>query len=121
MSGDMARATELLRQGLAADRPLAGMVQFVDGRGPADLLTLRAARALAAADVLVADKGAHAQVLALARRDAERRPPQGAEALAALAAEGRRVVRLVAETGWRQELAALDAAGVPAEVLPIAG
>jgi precorrin-2 dehydrogenase/sirohydrochlorin ferrochelatase len=120
MAGDMARAAELLRQALASDRPVAGAVQFVDGRGPADLLTLRAARALAAADVLVADEGAHPEVLALARRDAERRPPQGAEALAALAADGRCVVRLVVATGWRQELAALDAAGVLAEVLPIA-
>ena len=52
------------------------MVQFIDARGPADLLTLRAARALAAADVLVCDEDAHADVLALARRDAERTGPQ---------------------------------------------
>jgi siroheme synthase len=121
MASDMARAAELLRQALASDQPLAGAVQYVDARGPADLLTLRAARALAAADVLIADAGAHAEVLALARRDAERRGPAGVQELAAIAAQGQRVVRLITGTAWRQELAALDAAGVLTEVLPIAG
>lgn len=120
MGGDMARAADLLRQALAADQPRAGAVQFVDARGPADLLTLRAARALAAADVLIPDAGAHPDVVSLARRDAERRSPEGADQLAALAGEGRCVVRLIVGTGWRQEVAALDAAGVLAEVLPIA-
>lgn len=120
MAGDMARAEALLRAALAADQPLAGAVQYVDGRGPADLLTLRAARALAAADVLVVDEAAHPEVLALARRDAERRAPASVEDLAELAAEGRRVVRLIAGVAWRQELAALEATGALAEVLPIA-
>lgn len=120
MAGEMARAVDLLRQALASDQPLAGAVQFVDARGPADLLTLRAARALAAADVLIADEAAHAEVLALARRDAERRGPAGIEELAGIAAQGRRVVRLIVGVAWRQELAALDAAGVLTEVLPIA-
>jgi precorrin-2 dehydrogenase/sirohydrochlorin ferrochelatase len=120
MAGDMERAAELLRQALASDRPLAGAVQYVDARGPADLLTLRAARALAAADVLVADAGAHPEVLALARRDAERRGPAGVQELAGIAAAGRRVVRLIVGTAWRQELAALEAAGAPSEILPIA-
>jgi precorrin-2 dehydrogenase/sirohydrochlorin ferrochelatase len=120
IAGDMTRAAALLREALAADQPLAGAIQFVDARGPADLLTLRAARALAAADVLVADERAHPDVLALARRDAERRANPGIEALAALAAEGRRVVRLIVDPAWRQELADLDAAGVLTQVLPIA-
>jgi precorrin-2 dehydrogenase/sirohydrochlorin ferrochelatase len=42
------------------------------------------------------------------------------ERLAALAGEGRRVVRLIVGVAWRHELAALDAAGVQTEVLPIA-
>ena len=120
MAGDMPRAQALIREALAVDQPLAGAVQFVDARGPADLLTLRAARALAAADVLVIDEGAHPDVTALARRDAERRTAAGVEQMAGLAAEGRRIVRLIAGTGWRQELAALDAAGALTEVLPIA-
>jgi precorrin-2 dehydrogenase/sirohydrochlorin ferrochelatase len=121
MAGDMHRASRLLRQSLAEDRPLAGAIQFVDARGPADLLTLRAARALAAADLLVLDEGAHPEVVALARRDAERLGPQQAAALAAMAADGRRVVRLITGVAWRRELAELDAAGVLTEVLPIAG
>jgi len=121
MAGDMVRAAGLLRQALAADQPLAGAVQYVDARGPADLLTLRAARALAAADVLIADPAAHAEVLALARRDAERRGSAGVQELAAAAAQGQRVVRLITGTAWRRELAALDAAGVLTEILPIAG
>jgi precorrin-2 dehydrogenase/sirohydrochlorin ferrochelatase len=121
MAGDLTGATALLREALAADRPGAGMVQFIDARGPAERLTLRAARVLAAADVLVCDEDTHADVLALARRDAQRTGPQGADALAALAAQGLMVARLVTGTGWRAEQAALDAAGVATEVLAIAG
>jgi precorrin-2 dehydrogenase/sirohydrochlorin ferrochelatase len=120
MAGDMERAEALLRAALAADAPVAGVVQFIDARGPADLLTLRAARALAAADVLVCDPDADEEVLGLARRDAERLTPQSSERLAELAAQGRRVARLIVGTGWRAEHAALDAGGVDVEILPIA-
>ncbi|RAK59776.1 siroheme synthase [Phenylobacterium hankyongense] len=121
MAGDMERAESLLRAALASDAPAPGLVQFIDARGPADLLTLRAARALAAADVLVCDPDADEEVLGLARRDAERLAPQSSERLADLAAQGRRVARLIVGTHWRAEHAALDAAGVDTEVLPIAG
>jgi precorrin-2 dehydrogenase/sirohydrochlorin ferrochelatase len=120
-SGDMARASELLRKALTDDTPGAGQVQYIDARGPADLLTLRAARALAAADVLICDAGVHAEVLGLARRDAERLGPQAPERLAALAAQGLRIARLVVDPDWRTEHAALTAAGVDVEILPIAG
>lgn len=120
MAGDVGRAAQLLRQALASGQPLAGLIQFVDARGPADLVTLRAVRAIAAADVVIPDADAHPDILALARRDAERRAPQGPDALAALAGEGRRVVRLIVGAAWRRELAALDAAGLATEVLPIA-
>jgi precorrin-2 dehydrogenase/sirohydrochlorin ferrochelatase len=121
MRGERDAAVRLLRAALTRDQPGAGMVQFVDARGPADLLTLRAARALSAADILVCDAGAHAEVLALARRDAERAGPQAPERLAELAGQGLRVARLIVGAGWRTEQAALDAAGVETEVLPIAG
>lgn len=120
-SGDMAGATALLRKALADDAPAAGQVQYIDARGPADLLTLKAARALAAADVLVCDPGAHEEVLGLARRDAERLGPQTPQKLMALTSEGLRVARLVVDPDWRNEHAALAAAGVDVEVLPIAG
>ena len=98
-----------------------GTVKLVGaGPGAADLLTLRAARALAAADVLACDPGAHADVLALARRDAERLDGRTADQLAELAAEGLTVARLVTGTAWRSEQAALDAKGVNTQVLPIA-
>jgi precorrin-2 dehydrogenase/sirohydrochlorin ferrochelatase len=118
--GDKALAIALLREALARDEPGAGLVQFVDARGPADLLTLKAARALAAADVLVCDEAAHPDILALARRDAERTGPQTIEQLAELAAQGLRVARLVTGPGWRTEQVALGEHGVDAEVLPIA-
>ena len=121
MAGDQAGAIRLLREALQGDRPGAGVVQFIDARGPADLLTLRAARALSSADVLVCDEGSHADILGLARRDAERSDPQPPERLAELAAQGLRVARLVTGTAWRSEQAALAEAGVETEVLPIAG
>ncbi|THD51917.1 bifunctional precorrin-2 dehydrogenase/sirohydrochlorin ferrochelatase [Phenylobacterium sp.] len=121
LRGDKALAATLLREALARDEPGAGMVQFIDARGPADLLTLKAARALAAADVLVCDEAAHPDILALARRDAERPGPQTAARLAELTAQGLRVARLVTGPAWRSEQTALAAAGVDTEVLPIAG
>jgi precorrin-2 dehydrogenase / sirohydrochlorin ferrochelatase len=120
-AGDMEGAKERLRAALS-DAPVAlGTVQYIDARGPADLLTLRAARALATADVLVCDAQAHPDVLALARRDAERLDVRTADQLAELAAEGLTVARLVTGTTWRSEQAALDAKGVNTQVLPIPG
>ncbi len=122
MAGDMEIAARRLREALAWAEPLAGFVHFIDARGPADLLTLRAARVLASADVLAADAGACADIVALARRDAERLAGDiGADRLAELAGEGLRVARLVVTPGWRAELEALQAAGVEAEAAPIAG
>jgi precorrin-2 dehydrogenase/sirohydrochlorin ferrochelatase len=120
MGGDQAQAVRLLREALEHDAPGVGAVLFVDARGPADRLTLRAARALASADVLVCDEAAHPDVLALARRDAERTGPQSPARLAELAGQGLRVARLITGTAWRTELAALAEAGVETEVLPIA-
>jgi precorrin-2 dehydrogenase/sirohydrochlorin ferrochelatase len=121
MRGDQAEAIRLLRDALAHDAPGVGAVLYIDARGPVDQLTLRAARALSAADVLVCDDGADAEVLALARRDAERAGPQSPERLAELAAQGLRIARLITGTAWRSEVAALAEAGVATEVLPIAG
>lgn len=121
LAGDMDAARAQLRAALADNPQMAGRVQYIDARGPADLLTLRAARALAAADVLACDAEAHPDVLALARRDADRLEAPAAERLAALAAEGLTVARLVTDPAWRAEQTALAEAGVTTEVLPIAG
>lgn len=120
IAGDMARATQLLREALARDEPAPGMVQFVDARGPADLLTLKAARALATADVLVCDDDVSPEVLALTRRDAQRLPAQSAERVAELAARGLRVARLIVGVEWRRETVALAELGVDVEILPLA-
>ncbi|MES2341482.1 MAG: NAD(P)-dependent oxidoreductase [Pseudomonadota bacterium] len=118
-SGDMEQAQNLFRAAIAKGPKAAGKIQFVAGRGPADLLTLRASRALAAADVLAADDGADPDILAMARRDADRLAPAAAtpEALIDLARNGRRVVRLVVQAPPAAEAEALAAAGVPVEIL----
>ena len=120
MGGNQELAVELLRDALARDEPTVGAVQFIDALGPVDRLTLRAARALSSADVLVCDEGVDADILAFARRDAERIGPQSLERLTELTAEGLRIARLTTGSGWRQELSALEAAGVQTEVLPVA-
>jgi precorrin-2 dehydrogenase/sirohydrochlorin ferrochelatase len=119
MAGDMDKARELFLEALANGPASAGAVLFVAGRGPADLLTLRAARALAEADVLVPDEGAAPEVLELARRDAERRSPDevGLETLVALAGEGLRVVRVITAAPSPKVLLDLRSAGVAVEVL----
>lgn len=121
-SGDMTKAQQLFRDAIARGPKAIGKVQYVAGRGPADLLTIRASRALAAADVLVIDPGADPQVLAMARRDAERLDPgeAGPDHMAELVRSGRRVVRVLAAQLPAGEVQALAAAGVPVEVLATA-
>lgn len=122
LAGDMATAARLLLEALAAGPAFAGKVQLLSGEGPADGLTLRALRALASADLIVADPACDPQVLALARRDAERRRPADltVDDLAGLAGTGLRIVRLLAGASARDLAAALTAAGAPVEVLPVA-
>lgn len=120
-AGDMAKAEQLLKAALAAPREArAGRVLLLDGQVVVDLLSLKAARALAEADVLVADAGAQPAILALARRDARRLPPQTIDAagLAELA-RTRQIVRIVAGS-LAAEDAALTAAGAAVEILPVA-
>jgi uroporphyrin-III C-methyltransferase / precorrin-2 dehydrogenase / sirohydrochlorin ferrochelatase len=93
-------------------------VFFVRAAAP-DLLTLRAARILGAADVVVHDADAPADVVDLARRDAERivAGPDVAGRLVALARAGKLVVRLgVADDGHART--ALAAAGIASVALP---
>ncbi|MBI1684851.1 NAD(P)-dependent oxidoreductase [Caulobacter hibisci] len=119
MTGDMEKAGVLFREALARNAKKDGKVRFVAGKGPADLLTLRAVRALSAADVLVIDTGADPEVVTMARRDAQRLSPAEAspEHLIELAKSGRQVVRLVAAPVEPADIQALAAAGVTVEVL----
>jgi len=119
MSGDMEAAGRLFREALAKGSARKGRVRFIAGKGPSDLLTLRAVRALSAADVLVADPDADPQIMTMGRRDVERLSPDeaSAEHLIQLAHEGRQVIRLITGPVEPALVQALTAAGVAVEVL----
>ena len=94
------------------------------GPGDAELLTLKAMRALQAADVILFDELVSHEVLELARREAKRmlcRQQDVNDLMVRLARQGKQVVRLksgdpMASGGG--EIAALEAAGILVEVVP---
>ena len=122
MAGDAAKAERLLREAVAAGLATAGSVRLIDGKGPADLLTLRAARALAEADLLVIDPGAAPDIVALARRDAPRLGASETEpaTLREALAEGQRVVWITGPGGVEATALILAADGIVAIGLPSA-
>ena len=117
LAGDMALAEQLAREAIAADAPRAGAVQFLTAPSSADLLTLRALRALSAADRIAVEAGAGKAILKLARRDAPIEPLGAAQRLADLAADGLAVVCVTA-TPAPDLAAAVRAGGASVEVLP---
>ena len=72
-AGDLAQAERLMRAALAGGAAQVGQVWLIAAPAARDLLSLRAARALAEADVLVLDEGVDPDLAVLARRDAPRR------------------------------------------------
>lgn len=119
IAGQTTRAEALLRESLTSHAPPAGVVRFVDGRGPADQLSLSAARILAEADVVIADEDADKAVVALARRDARRLEPAHTtpSVLAEMAEQGLQVVRITGGGDAGEEMAALSEAGVEVEAV----
>lgn len=122
MAGEMDRARVLLRQALRSGGPAHGRIDYVRGDLAAERLTLKASRTLAAADLLACDSGVEAEVLVLARRDADRVAPQDAtpERLAELARQGFRVVRVTAGPPDQGEMRALAELGAEVGLLPVA-
>lgn len=119
MAGQTTRAEALLRESLTAHAPPMGVVRYIDGRGPAEQLSLLAARVLAEADAVIADDDADKAVVALARRDARRIAPADAppSVLADLAEQGLQVARITGARDAGEEMAALTEAGVRAEAI----
>ena len=141
LAGDDQAATAEYTAELAAAeanlaRPAPGIVHLVGaGPGAADLVSLRGLRLLGEADVIVHDRLGTAEVLDLARRDADRidvgkaqgnhtMPQREINALlVTLAQEGRRVVRLKGGDPFifgrgGEEVEALAAAGIAYDVVP---
>jgi len=120
----------------AADGDRRGHVTFVGaGPGEGELLTLKAVRALQAADVILFDDLVSNEVLELARREAKRilvgkragRPGckqhEINDMMISLAGAGRRVVRLKSGDPMifgraGEEIAALEAEGIGYDVVP---
>jgi precorrin-2 dehydrogenase/sirohydrochlorin ferrochelatase len=120
MAGDVEQAETLLRAALARHDPAPGGLRLVDGGGPADLLTLRAARALSEADLLIVDSDAIPEILILARRDAPRISAADLTAaeLADKIAEGFQLVWITGPGGVPRRQADPRLAGVFAQTLP---
>jgi precorrin-2 dehydrogenase/sirohydrochlorin ferrochelatase len=118
MAGRMEDAERLMRQALteATDRRV-GWIKILDGRGPADLLSLRALRVLGEADAIAADEGADPHILMRARRDAPRLE-LNLEVLMERAGAGGRIVCVVADTAALKT--ALTEKNYTAQTLPIA-
>ena len=136
MAGDEATANRGFDEAVSEGRPAIGHVSIVGaGPGDPDLLTLKAARLLAEADVVFHDALVGEGVMDLVRRDAERvyvgkrraehAVPQGeiGERMVAAARAGLRVVRLKGGDPYvfgrgGEEVDAMRAAGVPVTVVP---
>jgi len=121
---------------VAHTKPTIGRVTLVGaGPGDAELLTLKAVRALQAADVILFDDLVSDEVLELARREAKRmlvgkrggrtscKQEDINAAMIALAKAGKRVVRLKSGDPMifgraGEEIACLEQQGIPVDVVP---
>jgi precorrin-2 dehydrogenase/sirohydrochlorin ferrochelatase len=120
LAGRPDEAEALLRASIARAAPAAGRLRLLDGSPPADLLTLRAARALGEADLLIVDEGVDPAVLALARRDAPRLGAADIDVfdLSERLAAGWQLVWITGPLGAVTAAGAMAEAGVAMEALP---
>jgi siroheme synthase-like protein len=114
-AGDLAEAERLMRAALAGGAAAVGRVWLIAAPAARDLFSLRAARVLAEADVLVLDEAVDPDLAVLARRDAPRRRLAEVDAafLAGEAREGRQPAVLAAASRLAPLAAALEALGAP--------
>ena len=120
MEGDMVRARGLIEAELGkSGGQRTGRLYLIDGRGPVDLLTLRAIRALGEVDAAVVDEGVDAGVASRIRRDAPRLALSTGEILARVGVGGK-LVLVTAGPPALLMIEAAAAAGLKAEVLPTA-
>ncbi len=120
MDGDMAAARALLEAALAGSGGArAGCLWLLDGRGPVELLSLRAVRALSEADAAVVENGVDAGIRSRIRRDAPRLTLSTGEILARALA-GSRLAVITAGAPPPALIEAARSAGLKAEVLPVA-
>jgi len=121
LAGDLARARRLLADAIARGWTAMGRVTFIVAPDHADLISLRAARALNIADIAAADESAEPILTAHLRRDAERVTLSMASArqLADWAGTGR-LVAIVGRRPDRTLAVALADLGVAVEVLEAA-
>jgi uroporphyrin-III C-methyltransferase/precorrin-2 dehydrogenase/sirohydrochlorin ferrochelatase len=136
MAGDLDGARSYMESSLAGQTPVHGEAWIV-GAGPGDpeLLTLKAARLIGSADVILYDRLVTRPILEFARKDAEFIPvgKQGGkksvsqqtinELLVDLVRQGKRVCRLKGGDPFifgrgGEEIAALEAAGLAWQVVP---
>ncbi len=121
LDGEMDEARDLLKALLSQAPGLQrGIVWLLDGRGPADLLSLRALRAISDADVVAADARVDKGVMARVRRDAPRLTDLSEQELIRRAAKGERVARILAALPDHHLIRTLKAGGVAVEILPVA-
>jgi uroporphyrin-III C-methyltransferase/precorrin-2 dehydrogenase/sirohydrochlorin ferrochelatase len=123
-------------RGIKAAAPKGGSVTLVGaGPGDAELLTLKAVRALQAADIILFDDLVSADVLELARREAKRmlvgkrggrtscRQEDINEMMVKFARAGKRIVRLKSGDPMifgraGEEIACLERQNIPVDVIP---
>lgn len=130
-----ARLAAIVDAGAAAPAPAGSVTLVGAGPGDAELLTLKAVRAMQAADVILFDDLVSDEVLELARREAKRMlvGKRGGRAscrqedinalMVKLASQGKRVVRLKSGDPMvfgrgGEEIDELHRAGIPVAVVP---